>query len=185
MVWRARGGRSSARHCFLPSKHRTRGSCSRADGARREVRGPRWVGWQGGTEDTPCGHRPRAPTLSLEYEIEYLSPSSIYQHLFNTYCVPGPVAFSLVRASEPLKIPKMKCHLQESVNIFHPHGVDILLRLRNYGQERGSTLPKVTQLKVAGPGPDRGLQFLCGAGPSQTPCLAWLPLCLQVLPDKL
>lgn len=34
------GGRSAApRHCLLPSKHRTRGSCPRADGARREVRG--------------------------------------------------------------------------------------------------------------------------------------------------
>lgn len=36
----------SPRHHLLPYKHRTRGSCPRADAARREVRGPRWVGYR-------------------------------------------------------------------------------------------------------------------------------------------
>lgn len=62
----------------------------------------------------------------------------------------------------------------------------LLLKWGNQGPERGSTLPKVPKLKVAGTGPELGLlQLLCGTGPSQAPCLAWLPLCLQVLPDKL
>lgn len=50
----------------------------------------------------------------------------------------------------------------------------------------GSTLPEVPKLKVTGPGPELGLpRLLYGTGLSYTPCLAWLPLCLQVLPDKL
>lgn len=68
-----------------------------------------------------------------------------------------------------------------------PHGTNRYSYFSN-GETKAlrGAVPKVTKLKMAEPGPELGLpQLLCGTGPSQAPCLGWLPLYLQVLPDKL
>lgn len=93
------GGTAALRHCLLPSKHRTRGSCPRADGARREVRGS-----PGGR----AGRGTRALLVTTGRGLSILSlrvaeVKSFLQHLPNTYCVPAPVAFSQVRTPRPLQ----------------------------------------------------------------------------------
>ena len=96
------GGAAALGHCLLPSKHRTRGPCPRADGARREVRGS-----PGGR----AGRGTRALLVTTGRGLSILSRRVAevksflqhLQHLPNTYCVPAPGAFSQGRTPRPLQ----------------------------------------------------------------------------------
>lgn len=100
MGWRGRC--AAPGHHLLPSKHRTRGSCPRADAARREVRGAQ-VGGRQGDMGPPGG-----PMVGLGP-----LPQPCFLSAISTYCVPGPVAFSPGRAPYPLKMSQVEYHPQE------------------------------------------------------------------------
>lgn len=115
-----RGRPTALGHCLLPSKHRTRGSCPRADGARREVRGSPggWAGRESRALLVATGRGPSVLSLRVA-EVQVFPPAFIYQHLPNTYCLPAPVTFSQVRTPGPLQ--NVQRGISSSGIIAHSH----------------------------------------------------------------